>query len=188
MSIVHITDHQQRAVDELCTELKKEGALDLSELMRAFTQEIQTVEDLVQDIIVQVVVDTAIGVQLDTIGELVRQNREGLSDEDYRPVIKIRIRANRGNGHINTITSVLQALTGADSVRYQQIGTAAYFLEFFTDAVVDPTLIAISIAIMNDMRPAGVGLGSIVQVGSGTFRYDDGPGFDVGTYGEDLNV
>lgn len=57
-------------------------------------------------------IDKAEGRTLDKLGKDVGQVREGLDDEQYRQVIKIKIRSNLSGGEIETLNSIAVVLAG----------------------------------------------------------------------------
>ncbi len=61
--------------------------------------------------------DRAIGTTLDRIGKNVLELRQSSNDEEYRRMIKVRIKANLSDGSINTISEVAGALLGDSFVR-----------------------------------------------------------------------
>lgn len=85
--------------------------------VKSFLEETQKVEDLAFEVNTAYDKDTAIGVQLDTIGKLVGVKREGASDEAYRSRINNQIDANTADG---TINSVIQTIKNSlkESVTY----------------------------------------------------------------------
>lgn len=60
------------------------------------------------------------GDQIDNIGALVGESRQGRTDAEYLPVVKLRIRVNRSHGTPNDIIEVMK-LSGLD-FRYREAG------------------------------------------------------------------
>jgi len=56
--------------------------------------------------------DTATGVQLDTLGAIVREERRGSSDTLFRNRIRVRILINRSNGRVPEILAILVLFEG----------------------------------------------------------------------------
>lgn len=84
-----------------------------------FLSEIQELEDAIYTLIGKQGLTeifpgegVAEGVFLDNIGSLVGQPRNGYSDSDYLIFIQARLIANKSKGEIESIISVIQALTG----------------------------------------------------------------------------
>lgn len=76
----------------------------------ALTGPIQDIEDAFYDLLTERGVDTAVGDQLDDLGTIVGQPRDGLSDDDYRPFLRARIATNRSNGTINDLIVISELI------------------------------------------------------------------------------
>lgn len=62
-------------------------------------------------------IDSATGYQLDLIGKIVGQNREGRNDDSYRIIIKVKILVNNSNGTPKEVLQILKSVTNATVVR-----------------------------------------------------------------------
>lgn len=94
--------------------------------------------------------ETAEGVQLDTIGLILGEDRKGRTDEDYRAAIKVA-GSSKFNGTPEDIISAIRSLYGATSVVYDPGypgNSATYFIR--ADAV------GLTENILNSLSPAGV--------------------------------
>lgn len=89
-------------------------------LVTAIVGPIQTFEDAMTSLPFLTSVNGAFGVQLDRLGVIVGQPRNGLNDEPYRIRLKIRIIQNISQGEPDTLIAVYQALTGSNSVQIQE--------------------------------------------------------------------
>jgi hypothetical protein len=110
-------------------------------------------------------IDTAIGVQLDVIGDIFNESRRGLSDTEYRALIKLKGILIGGSGEPEFIISVLKSLYGATYVEYYPgfpARPASYTV--LTDATITETE-------LNIFSPAGVkgNLGGFLLLESGDF-------------------
>lgn len=61
--------------------------------------------------------DNAEGTTLDLIGEDVQQKRLGMSDAQYRPMLKFRSSLNRSNTDINSVNNALKSITSDNFLR-----------------------------------------------------------------------
>lgn len=62
--------------------------------------------------------DDAVGVHLETIGDLVGQDREGFDDDTYRRLIRARIAANRSDGTLDDLIRVATLVVWDDDARF----------------------------------------------------------------------
>lgn len=77
--------------------------------------ELNELEDLSEKLLLQRSIDTAVGVQLDQVGLLVGEIRNGRSDADFRQAIKLRIAINTSRGTVEDIIQVINLLYGDDT-------------------------------------------------------------------------
>jgi len=130
---------------------------NLATFLTAHVAPIQDIEDALQDVLTERQVDTAIGDQLDMLGAIVGQPRDGLSDDDYRRYIRARIKTNRSRGTIPEIVSIAEfVINDPDAViELTNWGVAAYDLQI-GDILVTDELAAILLAFLQDATAAGV--------------------------------
>lgn len=76
-------------------------------------------------------VDLAIGVQLDKVGEIVGEPRQGRDDETYRQAIKFRIFVNVSKGRPSDVITATKILTQGDDIQYLESYPATVYM--FTD-------------------------------------------------------
>ncbi len=100
------TDHVLEALELLAEQFKTKENIEAT--LSALVRPIQTVEDSLQELLVERAVDTAVGVQLDGIGEIVGQPRNGLEDFEYRAHIKVRIFVNLATGTADDVMKVAE--------------------------------------------------------------------------------
>lgn len=97
-------DHVAGAVARIVQQLK--GKPKFLALLTALVNPMQDLELAMIALLVNRWVETAVGVQLDAIGKLVGQARDGLYDEDYRRYIRARVATNRSNGTAEDILRI----------------------------------------------------------------------------------
>jgi hypothetical protein len=141
MALEHIPDHQARAVARLVEHFRS-GAT-MPKLVRAMTAENQVIEDVLRDLILKRRLDTAIGAQLDVIGRIVGQPREGRSDDVYRIWISARIRLNKTSGTGEDILAIFSAVTqGSTALVLEEQFPAAFVLRIGSASIVPPAELA----------------------------------------------
>jgi hypothetical protein len=155
---------------------------------------VQELEVAIFDLLTERALGTAADVQLDVIGKLVGQERLGLADEDYRTLIRVRIRVNRSDGHADQLIEILQLmapLLDPTNIIYTEHYPAEVHIEL-GDPIgsVDPDLVFL---MLNQAKAAGVRLLFMFSpdLESETFAFSSGAsvldtdrGFATSTPGE----
>lgn len=161
-------------------------ANNIEKLLTILVDPAQDIEDALQQLNLERFVDTADGEQLDIIGRIVGQEREGLSDADYRRYIRARIAANNSEGTIQDLLTVA-FLVVYDVAAYfqaesQQIATVVLRVR---DLAISQALADILIKFLGDTVSAGVRviLEYSDQTPSTWFQWDTvGRGWDTGKF------
>ncbi len=100
-------------------------------LTAIYAEQVQDLEDAWWELATERFVDTAVGVQLDILGVIVGQDRNGLDDDTYRALIRARIKANNSDGTIPAIYGVaLAAAGGSWLIEYIPYYPASFVLQF----------------------------------------------------------
>lgn len=94
-------DHVARGLSTLPSQFYDSPIL--RELVTIYLEELQEIEDCIEDILLQMNVDEAVGVQLDRLGEHLGRRREGLDDTEYRKILKVQKILNAGEGQYKTV-------------------------------------------------------------------------------------
>jgi hypothetical protein len=108
----------------------------LQALATCYLQSCQLMETALFQVIQNKWLVNAVGIDLDILGDIVGQERLGLSDTLYRQVIRLRIRANRSNGRSDDVVGlgllIAQELTTDLNgvVKYLESATAAFDITF----------------------------------------------------------
>ncbi len=155
----------------------------LASLLLIFLDQVQELEDALFQLITDRAIDAAVGVQLDILGDIVGQpERVGLSDDDYRTIIKARIKVNRSDGHAEQLIEILAlvaTLTGVEQpaeILLLDVPPAALRISLLTDiGPLDPLIV---FNLLNDARGAGIKLDFIytTTLKADTFTFGgDGP-------------
>lgn len=109
--LTHVLDHAARALARFIEKLK--GKPKIAAVSNAFNKQNQEIEDANWQLYSERSIDTAVGNQLDILGVIVGERRDGSIDADYRLRIRARIRANLSNGTVEDIFKVFRALLGS---------------------------------------------------------------------------
>lgn len=100
-------DHESEAIERLITALRNTNVEDL---IAASVSGLQTVEDAAVQLHGKRMLVGAEGDQLDGLGDIVGEARQGRSDSRYLTWIKARAKVNRSSGTIEEITEVTRLI------------------------------------------------------------------------------
>lgn len=130
---------------------------NIEKLIATLATPFQSLENVLQQLLSERSVDTAVGAQLDVIGKLVGQPRNGMVDDDYRRYVRARITTNRANGVVEDLITITELVIYDDAsyikVETQGIATVMVRIE---DLTVTTSLAAVLIDFLNDAVSAGV--------------------------------
>jgi hypothetical protein len=145
-------------------------------IMKAFNAEMNSVEDALFEIRNEFYLSTAVGDQLDVIGEIFNERRRGRGDDDYRNAIAF-VGASRFSGTPEDILLQLREYYGATSTEFRRAPEAGQIASYLlvTDA-------AITTAQLENISPAGVLAmqGKYLTLGDGSpLTFADGTGIIV---------
>lgn len=107
---------------------------------KAYLRQCQLLEDAIYDVLIQRLIDNAVGVQLDTIGKIVGELRSGMNDATFKIFITARIRINRSRGNTEDVLDVVAIIT-TTTLRFREYRPACLYMEFLAITDRDPVLI-----------------------------------------------
>jgi hypothetical protein len=173
-----ITNHAQQAKDRLLFQYK--GKTGIEALLDSLGgQQIQDLEDVLFDLQGRLDIDNSEGVQLDGIGTIVGQDRNGQDDATYKLFLKARAGVNVSEGDINRVLSVWKIITGGNLV--QVIPSYPAGVELFSDTPVPDALASAAFTLMQDVVAAGVAVVSSIISPENAFGFEN----SIGTLGFD---
>lgn len=156
---------------------------DFEKLLVALIAPAQDIENMFQQLLTQRGVNTAVGVQLDQVGELVGCVRAGNADETYRLYIKAQILTNQSCGQINRLLQICRLIINdpnATLVAHYET-SATVIIRVGVDAITYATASGL-IGFLRAAKSGGVRL--VLQFSEypadETFTLDSGPGLDLG--------
>lgn len=109
------TDYIEQAKSRLIARWKKDPVVNT--YAEAMGEQNQELENVLFDFYSFLSIDSMIGQQLNVIGNIVGQPRNGLSDIQYRVYIKAKIGQNVGSGTLKDIRTVWQLILPANNVQ-----------------------------------------------------------------------
>lgn len=113
-NVVPVTDHVAQGLERLIPEYQETPRWQA--WIESFLVAAQAVEIAAFDIWEAVLgIDLATGVQLELIGRIVREDRDGRTDDDYRRALSVRVLVNRSQGRLEELIKIARTFTNADA-------------------------------------------------------------------------
>ncbi len=107
-------DHVEAGIRRLPQQFR--GKPNIENFLRVLLEPFNELELVYTSLLLERSVNSAVGTQLDLLGKLVGQLREGRNDDDYRRFIRARIAANRSEGTIENLLKVIHLVLNDDDV------------------------------------------------------------------------
>lgn len=163
--MVDIPNYFQRAIALLASQFQirnPDGSLtNLQKIVQALSMQAQVINTQQQLLQTMRYLNTAQGVQLDGLGEIVGLTRiPGQSDDSYRQDLQFQIFINQSNGTPEDIISILKYLTDASTIWYNEQYPAAY--QIATNGLFFPDNPSDLVSVIQSVTSAGVSISSIV--------------------------
>jgi hypothetical protein len=149
----YIPDHEERALADLKS--NKRHKPNFAVFARSFGKATQLLEDTIADLVSSWNIDTALGKNLDLLGALVGERREGLNDDNYRNFIRARILANRSQSNADAFVEVMRLLVAPTSIRWQPLYPRGFQIFFTVSTPIEPKVRKKIQRVINSMRPTG---------------------------------
>lgn len=179
MTVSQITDHSTEALATQST--WTHGHERIRKLCELITDQVQLLENATWELLTNSILSAADGVILDEYGAIFDHARGGLSDTNYRRALETVMAAHQSDGGAKQLIYLASTLIGV-LVEYTVFPLAHYRLEYEIATAISGDWETRVLKILEILRPAGVSY-SLVEgttADSGAFRFDSGPGFDVG--------
>lgn len=120
-TLAHNTEHVEQAIAHLIPFFRQPRT---QAWLGVVGGKIQELEDALWALYSEGFLATAIGTQLDQIGEIVNEARQDRDDEDYRAAVRVRVLVNKSSGRVEELLAIavrylatLQVATPVVSVR-----------------------------------------------------------------------
>ncbi|KKL98555.1 hypothetical protein LCGC14_1823240, partial [marine sediment metagenome] len=126
MTVEKITDHLERSLKRLISQYK--DSPNIESILRVYGPEIQQLENMFSDIFTKTIFLQSEGEQLDRIGLILNQPRQGLSDLDYKTVLIGKIAEYNSEGTPEDLINIYSILTDAQQIQYEEIYPANFRL------------------------------------------------------------
>lgn len=173
-------DHVAAGLARLYMQFRKPNIIAL---LRNNLERWNDLEQVCQDLLVKRSIFVAEDSQLDDIGRIVVQPRNGLDDEVYRRYLFARIAVNNSNGLVEDVIKVTRLILNDDAARVvvEQWGIAAMTVRI-ADVGITDDLAAVLIDLLLEVPLGGarITLEWSTVAPEDVFTFDGGPGFDDG--------
>jgi len=146
-------------------------------LLAANTNRLQELENLIWEMLNGLLIDNAVGVNLEILGRLVGQDRISPDDDIYRRAIKARVRINISQGEPEDLYYIVRVMVPGSTFTYLDVYPAMAIIEIDDGMLFnDPNLLAI---FLWEARASGVGFRLWYNVsGENTFAFSDGEDYN----------
>lgn len=176
--ITQITTHIEDAKARLL--FQYQGKANIEALLDSLGgQQIQDLENILFDISSRLDIDNSVGVQLNNIGLIVGQPRNGQDDITYRLFLKAKAGVNVSEGDVERVLSIWKIITGGTIVQVIDQYPAA--VELFSDVPVPGELEVAAFTLMQEVVGAGISITSTIISPENAFGFEnsiDTLGFD----------
>ena len=98
--------------------------------IEAFGNQVQKFEDAAKLLAETRYLDSAIGIQLDILGDVLAEDRKSLSDEDYRKRLKFKVFVHSSHGEASVLFSAVKEVTESTMVYMLEPGLATFIVTF----------------------------------------------------------
>jgi hypothetical protein len=170
----HIEDAKSRMIERYRNSPKFEGVISL------FAEKMQALEDAIDYFQNHRWIADAEGFQLDLIGEIVGQPREGVNDTTYRVLLYVKVAINAARGDPESVIGIFNLITGATKSRYFSWGNLNVSLQ---GNGTNPLSSAAKLhKQIQRVLPAGVKLTMLGLSNAKPFRFAGGFGGGAGFY------
>lgn len=186
MEFTQITTHETDALARLIQQYKDKPNIEA--LISVKAQHIQELENAFYQIKDRLNISTQIGIQLDRIGDIVGQPRNGITNDAlYRLFLNAKVGQNSSNGDAEKIISVWNMLS--ESTQTQLIENFPAEISLMSNNQIDPSIILFAYALIQKVVSAGVKvvvLGYYDPEGPFAFEGNDPLGVNLG-FGSDTD-
>ena len=157
-------------------------ANNLETLLEIYASEIQALETAAFQVLDDRWLDSAVGTQLDNLGQIIGRDRLGEDDDTYRILLTSQIALNSSSGTVSEILYVLNLNVPTITLELEQLYPAAFVITAESDPITTSTATIIS-GLIDRLRAGGVRAYFTYYIADPLFKLDgaDSSVFD-GTY------
>lgn len=152
---MNINKDQTSQVDKILYRFK--SSKNINDLLQAFLMEVNIIGEAFNDLYNKRNLADAEGIQLDQIGKILKEPRQGRDDDEYRKYLYIRTFVNSVSGTIPEIEDVIDKTEDVSFIQVFNLYPASVYIYIKTKTIPDPSLVDL----ITEVLPAGVSLGYI---------------------------
>ncbi len=200
-AITPITDHADVAISRLPQQYKDasakypafwqaEPASGWEGLLQSLISPAQGFETIANEMLNERSLTTSVGVNLDRIGQIVGQDRQGLDDAAYLGTISAQIAENNSDGTANELLAITEALLADDfiSVEIKELFPAKAVIDIaVTDPLVTPNNNSAVVSALAGAKLAGVDIDVEIYVADNYFAFDSDTAIGSNGFSTTLN-
>lgn len=164
MAITQQLDHAEQAAGLLLGVYQEKPRIRA--LLLSYVARCQELDNAIWGVIVKRLIDNAEAAQLDAIGRIVGEPRNGKVDALYRVYVLARIRINWSKGQPRDVIEVLR-IVEAQAFRYREYYPASILVEYVGPP--PSTTPAVLVDLAKQAKPAGVRLQLVAPTASNQF-------------------
>lgn len=150
---LHNLEHYEQAINELI-ELFKHGPRNQAITLTVMEQ-VQELEDAMWAMYEGFLLDNAVDDQLDILGAIVGERRQGRTNDDYRAAVRVRILVNRSDGHLEQLLAICRGLVPSATIYTQEQFPAGIRIKFST---MGTTTLRTALQMLRQAKAGGVRL------------------------------
>lgn len=143
----------ETVVDTKLTQFK--GAPVMEGILRSYAIQLQELEDVFFQLLLLKSIEDSSGVQLDGLGAIVGEPRDGRDDDEYRPAIASRVLINKSSPTVEQILAVFNSINSR-LYTIQDRGYATFELEISGSSTTMGLAIVKLLQILQEVKAAGV--------------------------------
>lgn len=149
-------DHVNEGVALLLEQFTSSDNLQL--LVAVLMGQVQDAEGVAWQLLTERCIDYAAGDQLDGLGAIVGETRDGRADEVYRTAVRVRVAVNRSNGRAEDLLNILSLAFGASVDTWLREYPPAAIVIDIRNPAVTPNTPGSLIRFLRDAKAGGVRL------------------------------
>lgn len=168
--LTHTTDHAARAFARLLEQLKTVDGWQ--KFLAVFTTQVQALEDAFWDLNTLQLLN-GVGYQLDVLGKILAEPRQGFGDADYLERLKAKIVVLRSSGAAPDLIRIYKLLLPDNVIKFTLLSRAAFILDIGT---INIDFGGIYQRFLHDAKSAGIDAQLVFSGASddATFTFDSG--------------